>query len=263
MKRFILSAIAFIIIIASSPQVLPQNTAPESSLKEAKVFIDKAFARYDKNLMTQAKDNFGKIYAADKTNPLPLYYTTFAEYKLMEMSLKDKADNSFDKYYEEASSYGEKLSSTKGWESEGKTILAAIHMMKIAKSSMSAVTLSPTILELLGEAETIKPENPRAYVIHGTMLYNMPKMFGGSYKTAAENFRKAVAIYEKSDTAFTLLPTWGYLDALVWLGRSMAELDNLESAKFYYQKVLSISPEHGWVKYVLMPELDKKMKENK
>lgn len=261
MKRYALKTVVLLLIALLSKQVWPQNTA--HTLTDAKIYLDNAFSRYDKKMMIQAKDNFEKIIETEKSNPLPLYYIAFAEYKLLEMGLKEKTDDTFDKYYDDATAKTEKLGTMKEWESEAKTLLAAIHMMKIAKSSMSAVTLAPKILDLLDEAEKTDPVNPRAYVIHGTMLYNMPKMFGGSYKSAAENFRKAVAIFEKTDTAFTLTPSWGYLDALVWLGRAMAALENYDSAKFYYQKVLSITPEHGWVKYVLMPELEKKMNENK
>ena len=77
-------------------------------------------------------------------------------------------------------------------------------MMKISKNPMSAVSLFPKISGLLEEAENINPSNPRPYLISGIMKYSTPKMYGGSYDLAEKNFRKAVSIYEKQDTTFTL-----------------------------------------------------------
>jgi tetratricopeptide (TPR) repeat protein len=186
---------------------------------------------------------------------------TFIDYKLLEMSLREQGDEMFNKYYDGAEKNAKQISESKDWESEGKTLLAAVYMMKIAKSPMAAVSLAPKISELLMEAEDSNPANPRSYLIDGMMKFNTPKTYGGSFELAGDNFRKAVSIYEKQDTTFTLRPSWGYLEALTWLGRSLEQLNNNESAKFMYQKVLSIQPEFGWVKYVLLPELEKKMKE--
>jgi tetratricopeptide (TPR) repeat protein len=184
---------------------------------------------------------------------------TFIDYKLLEMSLRQKGDSLFNKYHDNAEKNAIQISGNKDWESEGKTLLASIYMMNIAKNPMSAVSLSPKISGLLEDAENSNPSNPRPYLIIGMMKYNTPKMYGGSYEIAAENFRKAVSIYEKQDTTFTLMPSWGYLEALTWLGRSLDQFGNNESAKFLYQKVLSIQPQYGWVKYYLLPNLEKKM----
>ena len=52
-------------------------------------------------------------------------------------------------------------------------------------------------------------------------------------------------------------PEWGYLETLAWTGQVYAKLGNVDTARFYYTKVLTIEPEYGWVKYVLLPTLDK------
>ena len=127
---------------------------------------------------------------------------------------------------------------------------------------MSAVTLSSKIHSLLDEAEKIKPEFPRIYLIRGTMKYNTPGIFGGSYKDALKNFNKSVSLYERQneDTASC---DWGYLEALTWAGRSQEKLENFDAALYSYKKVLSIEPDFSWVKNLLLPELEEHLAKKK
>ncbi len=178
------------------------------------------------------------------------------------MSLRPGNEDLFDKYYEDAVAHAEQLSNQKEIESEGKTLLAGIYMMKVATSSMSAVTLSPKIHSLLDDAQEIDPFNPRPYIIRGVMKYQTPGIFGGSYEDAAKNFSKAIQLFEKQDDVDMLKPHWGYLESLAWLGRTQEKLDNYDAAKFAYEKALSVEPNYGWVKYSLLPQLMKKLNSN-
>jgi tetratricopeptide (TPR) repeat protein len=252
----ILTAATVLVILAVSI-IRPQAAASSGLLKEGIAISQQASAVYDQSLMLKAQSIFGKAYETDSTNPLSLYYITFTGYKLLEMNLQNK--DAFEKYYPETEKNGERLSELKGMESEGKALLASIYMMKIASSPMSAISLSSVIYTLLGEAEKANAQNPRIYLVRGSMKFNTPKMFGGSYTDAAENFKKSVALFEKEDIADSLQPSWGYLESLAWLGRTYEQLENYEAAKFIYQKALSIDPEYRWIKYVLLPALEKQM----
>jgi tetratricopeptide (TPR) repeat protein len=261
MKTNLITVVIASVLIVFSSKTFPQNSSQNALLKKGKALTEQAYASYNQDLFLNARKIFEQIYDSSKTNLLPLYYMTFIDYKLLEMSLRQQGDEQFNKYYDGAEKNALQIVENKDWESEGKTLLAAIYMMKIAKSPMAAISLAPKIAGLMAEAEKSNPVNPRAYLIDGMMKFNTPKTYGGSFEIAADNFRKAVSIYEKQDTTYTLQPSWGYLEALTWLGRSLDQLDNAESAKFYYQKVLSIQPEYGFVKYYLLPNLEKKIKE--
>ncbi|MBU1298053.1 MAG: tetratricopeptide repeat protein [Bacteroidetes bacterium] len=240
-----------------------QNEPVNELLKEAKSVSDTAYIYYNRNTMQKAHDMFDQVYQTDKSNIYALYYLTYTEYKLLEMSMQkgNWDEELFDKYYEPALSKAEKLAAEKNFESEGKTILAAIYMMKIANSAMSAVTLSPKINGLLNEAERSNASNPRLYIIRGQMKYNTPGIFGGSYKDAAQNFRKTVWLFEKEEQKDYLQPSWGYLESLAWLGRALEKLENFDEAKFIYQKALNVAPNFSWVKFGLLPKLEQKLKE--
>lgn len=238
-----------------------QTGSREINMKQGKLLIEKAYMNYDENMMLQARVIFENFCNSDKNNDTSLYYLTYIDYKLFEMNLRNGGDKIFDMYFDKAVSNAERLSRQKNWASEGKTLLSAIYMMKIATKPLTAVYLSPKIWGLLDEAGKINPENPRVYIIRGSMNFNTPKMFGGSYKNAADNFKTAVSLFERQDTVFTLLPSWGYAESLVWFGRSMEAQDSYEQARFAYIKALRVQPDYSWVKNILLPNVEKKIKQ--
>jgi tetratricopeptide (TPR) repeat protein len=244
----------FIFLISSLLQLSAQST--DELMKEGKAIASKAYVYYDKDTFTKAHGIFEKIYLADTTNFTALYNLTYVEYRFLEMESREKG--LFDKYIAQAVNHAEKISSVKGFASEGKTLLASILIMKIAHNWAEAMTLSPRINALLGEAEAINPNNPRAYLIHGIMKLNTPAAFGGSVKEALEKFNKTISYFEKEEEEIsTLTINWGYLDALAWTGIANEKLEMSDAAIFVYKKALSIEPEYSWVKYVLLPNLEK------
>jgi len=241
------------------PSLYAQSS--NEQLKEGKALAAKAYVVYDKDTFMKAHEIFEKLYLADSTDLTALYNLTYVEYRFLEMGARDK--ELFDKYIDAAVAHAEKISSAKGFASEGKTILAAIYMMKITHNWTEAMTLSPKINSLLSVAESIDANNPRAYLIYGIMKLNTPAAFGGSHKEALENFTKTISLFEKEESDSSLTVNWGYLDALAWTGIANERLEMPDAALFVYKKALSIEPEFAWVKYVLLPKLEKIKNETK
>jgi tetratricopeptide (TPR) repeat protein len=255
MKTSIKKLALFTFILSLAFLFAGQSRLNQDDLLEGIRLAENALKAYDKGLLVQAKE----IFAKEESNTMAFYYQTYCEYKLLEMSLRPGNEDLFDKYYEDAVAHAEQIAAVKEYESEGKTLLAGIYMMKIATSSMSAVTLSPKVHSLLDDAQKSDPGNPRPYIIRGTMKYQTPGIFGGSYEDAAKNFSKAIQLFEKQENVDSLKPHWGYIESLAWLGRSQEKLENYDAAKFAYQKALNVEPNYGWVKYSLLPQLMKKL----
>lgn len=230
--------------------------AGEDQLKEGRELSRQAYLQYNRELFLQARSVFEKQYNSNKSSLLPLYNMTLVDYKLLEIGLRD-GENLFDKYYETALKNAEILSNDGQFAADGKILSASIYMMKIANSSMSAITLSPKIHSLLDEAQKINPNNPLSYLVRGIMKYNTPGIFGGSYEDALKNCNQAIKLYEKDSASEKPTPVWGYIEALAWAGRSLEALENYDAAEFTYNKALKVESEYGWVKYVLLPGLQK------
>jgi tetratricopeptide (TPR) repeat protein len=250
---------ALIVLFVVMNKGYSQDVSLNSQLKKGKSLTYEAMILHDKDLLLKAHSTYEEILQSDKSNPEGLYGLTFTEYKLLEMSLQKENESLFEKYYQSALGNAAKLMEIDKYPSEGKSLLAGIYMMEIANSPMTAVTLSSEINGLLNDAEKLNPQNLMTFIVRGEMKYNTPKVFGGSYEDAVKNFSKAVAICEQNPDSEIVDTSWGHLESLAWLGRAYLKLENYDSAKFTYQKALNIEPGFTWIKYVLLPEVEKKM----
>lgn len=253
-KKFAL----FLLYLLVSNVHFAQSDSVNLMINEGLEFSKKAYLQYDISMFLKARLNFEKAFELDKTNLLPLYYMTLIDYKILEVNLKNEDKTLFNKHYEISLKNAEQLEKDKTLSTDGKILFAAIYMMKIAVSPMSAVSLSPKVHALLDEAQKINPKKPYSYVIRGMMKYNTPGIFGGSYKDALDNFNYAVKLFEKEKDDGRN-PVWGLIETLAWIGRTNEQLENYEAAKFVYQKALDIEPEYLWIKKSLLPKLEKKM----
>ncbi len=220
--------------------------------------IKSALAIYNFDSLRAVRDNLIRNYELDKSNATSLYYITYSEYKLLEMCLRNDTAGRFAAIKESAEKHSALLINSKGFASEGKTVLAGIYMMRIAHNWSEAITLTPVFYTTLAEAEKLNAKNPRIFLMRGMMKFNTPEMFGGSKEEALTNFLKAISLFESDADSSVFNPGWGYLETLAWCGQVYAKLDNPETARFYYNKALAFDPENRWVKYVLLPALDKK-----
>ena len=266
MKNVIVKGLLFFISLVVMMHVSLQaqsNGSENSLLKKGNDLIYKGLVSYNKNIIINASDEFNSILKSDSISSIALYGLTFSEYKLLEMSMMKGSGELPDSLYQTAISNAKKLIAEPVYSSEGKTLLAAVYMMKIATSPTSAVTLSPKINGLLDEAESLNPRNPEAYLIRGMMKYNTPEMFGGSYTDAVKNFSKAEELFENSADSIIVNKNWGKLEALAWLGKSYEKLNKPDAAKFAYKKALSLEPDFSWIKFNLLPNLEKENDGNK
>jgi tetratricopeptide (TPR) repeat protein len=248
--------ILFLAIILNIKAAYPQDA---NRLKTGQSLTYKAMIINNKDLLVKADSIFKNILKFDSSNTAALYGSTYVEYRLLEMSLQKGNEDLFSQYYQHSIDNAKKLISMDKYSSEGKSLLAGIYMMKIASSPLTAVTLSQEINQLLDDAEIDNPQNPMPFIIRGEMRYSTPKAFGGSYEDAAKSFNKAIAICEQNPESGLVDKSWANLESLAWLGRSLVQLENYDAAKFAYQKALNLQPDFGWVKYVLLPEVEKKI----
>ena len=140
---------------------------------------------------------------------------------------------------------------------EGFALLSGVYGLKIAHSPFSGIVLGPRAGGAIDKARSLEPDNPRVLVALGVNEFNTPAMFGGSKKDAETNLRRALDRFatEPTDKPF---PAWGRFDAHVWLGQVLADRGDVNGARAEYTAALAIAPQSGWVRYVLMPALDKK-----
>jgi tetratricopeptide (TPR) repeat protein len=216
---------------------------------EGRKQIEEGWASFDKQIMMDARSKFERAVNADPQNKYAIYYLAYAEYRLLTQSFSKEDDETFDQMIDGAVEHCEKaIELGNGW-SELKAILSALYGYKIGKNWMSAITLGPKSNSLMEEALEKEPENPRVLLIRGTSYFNKPSMFGGSVDKAQGDFENSIRSYESQKDSTLLNPSWGYTDALTWLGKAYEAKEMNDKAMEVYKKVLKVNPDFGWVKY--------------
>lgn len=243
------------ILILLSVSLLSANDA-KKLLSEAKQLTEVGIYKFDKVSFMKAIAICERVLSAEPDNDYALYYLTFSQYKLLNIKMAKKDDTGADELYEKAKSNAEKIAEISGFESEGNVLLAGINLYKLSTSPVLGITLAPAINSQLDDAIEINENNPRAYMLRGTMSYHTPKMFGGSIENAKDDFIKAFELYEKEDKN-SLAPTWGKYETMAWLGQAYVKLDKKDKAIEIYEKAIKENPDFGWIKYKLLPAIKK------
>ncbi|HEX2982891.1 MAG TPA: tetratricopeptide repeat protein [Ignavibacteriales bacterium] len=252
---------SFIVLFALVSLAKAQDAAAISeALAKGKQLTEDGFYSFDKNKFVEAHNLFERILSADPDNNEAKYYIALAESRLVTIAAVKDDDDLYDKYVDLAEASGEKVMSLKGYEDEGRVVLANTLMMEIVKSSIKGALLSGKINDLIDEALEKNPSNPRAYMIKGAMKLNTPSFFGGSVEKAIENFNKAVKIYEDGKGNNNGV-SWGHAEALSWLGQALMRDGKAKEAAEAYNKALALRPDYGHVKYVLLPQVEEQLKQ--
>ncbi|GAB6281889.1 MAG: hypothetical protein STSR0008_06320 [Ignavibacterium sp.] len=247
-----------IILFALSTFTFPQNINLNEKIKEGKEMLHQAYIKWDLDLFRNANNLFERILFTDPNNELAQYYKSYTEYRLVNYGLDNTHKKLYDQYLNSAIENGEKLREIKNkkLKSDGLVVLASIYMMKLSKATLEAPILSMKVNSLLDDAEKLDSQNPRIYLLKGMMKYNTPGIFGGSFDDAIENLQKALTLFEQSKSD-DLFPDWGKAESLAWLGLSYQAKEDFIKAENSFNKTLEIEPEFIWVKYNLLPELQK------
>lgn len=252
-------ALILIALFTLSTFTFSQDIILNEKIKEGKEMLHQAYINWDLNLFINANSLFERILNSEPENDLVKYYKCYSEYRLINYGLGgDKYKKLYDKYLNPAIENGEKLRDIKDkkLKSESLVVLASIYMMKLSKATLDAPILSMKVNSLLDEAENLDSQNPRVYLLKGIMEYNTPGIFGGSFDDAIDNLQKTLTLFDK-DKPNDLYPDWGKVESLAWLALSYQAKKDFNKAENFFNKALEIEPEFGWVKYNLLPELQK------
>ncbi|MFH1195303.1 MAG: tetratricopeptide repeat protein [bacterium] len=242
-------------------KIFSQQADISKILFEAKQTSDKALLSYDAALFMESNAACERVLSVQPDNQFATYLLAYNYYRMQTVSMKDNDRSKVELYFNKAKECCDKLTNSEEYDSEAKTLLAAVYMMKLAINQSDAPAISMTISSLLEQASFREFANPRTLLIRGIMALNTPPVFGGSVDAAMEYFNKAEVIFQNSKSPDELKPNWGYLETLAYKGQALTKKGMVQEAKSAYNKVLEIEPNFGWVKYVLLPQLEKQVAE--
>lgn len=265
-KRTLCVTILGISLIFSSVLMARERTASADSLVIlARSAVDSGYVTWNKDEMLRGYALLERARILAPGDRYVEYYLSYAAYRLITYGMAMKQDKLYKEFVDAAEKPAEALSyNYPGW-SEPIVLLAAIYGIEIAHNWMSSMTLGPKSGSLVEKALAIDSTNPRAYMILGINKFSTPAIFGGSIEKALEAFRKSISLFEAAPVELRsdLAPSWGYIDALTWLGLTYEKEDRYADALDTYRKTLQLDPDYARARYSLIPGVEKKIAEDK
>jgi tetratricopeptide (TPR) repeat protein len=217
--------------------------------------IERAYLQGDRAALAAAIKPVDAALAANSSDPALVYERAFGHYAAS-ASLFRAADKA--ELKSELKAAAAMLATVHGQPWEAAALHGSILGQLIGlEGGMSGMTLGPKSNQLISGALKQSPNSPRALLFHGIGLLNTPPMFGGDAAKGAKLIQRAIDAFAAADEK-SAGPHWGSADAWAWLGIAKRGAGDAEGARAAWQKALAIQPNYGWVKFALLPSLDKK-----
>jgi hypothetical protein len=100
------------------------------------------------------------------------------------------------------------------------------------------------------------PDNPRILFFRGVSLVTTPEQWGGDLTLGTQLLEQAAAAFDHQAKGASV--HWGHGESLVWLGIAKQKAGDISGARKAWQQALGLEQNYIWVKYVLLPSLEKK-----
>lgn len=138
---------------------------------------------------------------------------------------------------------------------ETAALLGSVHGLLAGGGMVAAMKHGRPAAKWMETALERGPENPRVRLLAGISSFYMPPAFGGSITKAMQHFTKARSGFAQMPPA--PLPAWGRAEVEAWRGQVFAKQGDTTAAKTAFREALQLEPEFGWVKFVLLPGIER------
>jgi tetratricopeptide (TPR) repeat protein len=257
MKKIFIPCL-FVILI---PVILSAQSEAliDSFIVKGKQQLHHALNTWKEQDLLSARAFFERLQTDPTYSWLIHYYIALADYRIVSFYFSQQNQEQAKKYIDDGIEHLQSCLEMKDDFAEAYSLLSSLYGNKIGTDPQLGMTLGPKSGVMMAKAMKLEPQNPRTQLIAAWSAYFTPKMWGGGKDKAKEHYEQAIAFFDSFKVTDPLLPDWGHDEAYAWLGMAQMEAEEFEAAKTNFNKALEINPEYGWVKYVLLQDLQKKM----
>lgn len=249
-----------IILLLIAQLLFAGDTAKiDSLIIKGKKMMQQSLANWDENYLLQTRAHFERLLNHSDHDWLIYYYIALADYRLTSFHFSQQQKDNAKPFIEDGIEKLKKSIELNDEFAEAHSLLSSLYGNKIALNPLLGMTLGIKSGNEMSTAKKLEPENPRTHLIAGQSAYFTPRLFGGGKDKAATAFSNAIECYENYQLQNPLYPDWGREEAYSWLGIVQLDQEEYAAAKANFEKSLQINPDYGWVKYKLLPEVNKKM----
>jgi tetratricopeptide (TPR) repeat protein len=261
MKKLLVISIFVLMIPFTTYSQLESNL--DSLIIQGKKQLHSSLHKWTESDLLNSRAYFERLLISQPDSWLVHYYIGFADSRLVSFYFSQNNKENAKNYIDDGIKHLRLVIEKKVDFAEAHSLLSSLYGNKIGTNPMLGMTLGPKSGIEMGKAMSLQPKNPRNYLIAGWSTFFTPKIFGGGKKKAKKKFEQAIAYFDSFKVNHPTLPDWGKEEAYAWLGQVNTEFKEFEAAELNFKKALKIKPDYGWVLHVLLPDLKKKVSEEK
>ena len=250
MLRFMLS-LSFIFSISYPTLAQPAD----SLIVSGKQMLQAGENAGDLDAMYAARATFERALADTGLVAWGHYYIALADYRIAGLLEEESKDPS--EHLNAAVEHLKKATEIDPQAAEAYALLSSVYGWQIGLSPMKTMLLGPKSGKAIQRAKQLAPDNPRVVLNAAISDFNTPEMFGGSKEKSLQGLQRAAELFAQEEPTDPIQPVWGHRETYAWLGIAYQNRGELESARAAFEKALEVDPNFGWVKYWLLPELEK------
>lgn len=213
----------------------------------------------DLDQMLAARATFERVTADTLRAAWAHYYAALADYRIANYLLSQGEDHK-DQAATHLKGAVEHLKTATRLDAEAAeayALLSSVYGRQIGLSPVKGILLGPRSSRALAKAEQLAPDNPRVVLAAAISDFNTPGMWGGDKERAMERLKRAATLFARERPTDPLQPVWGHSETYAWMGIAHLDQEQGDLARAAFEKALEIDPDFGWVKYVLLPGLDR------
>lgn len=243
---------------------LGQTSAAQQQLLKGKALAAEAFNTWNEQAFLEARGIFERLLSHQPVRKLAHYYIGYVDYRLGTLSMQQQPEKAA-AYLDDGITHLEAAVALDAKFAEALALLASCYGQAIGvaperdMSSGLAISYGMNAQTLMAAALKQAPDNPRVLLLDGLSLYFTPPGFGGSKERALQRFETAARRFETFKPQDARQPQWGAAEVYAWIGLARQEKGELELARDAFKKALARHPEFRWVKFQLLPAVEKRL----
>jgi len=254
------SKIMIVLLLLSALSVNAQETIKiDSLIVTGKQKLQQATNKWQESQFIESRAYFERLLSNGKKAWLTHYYIALTDFRLFSFHFTQEHNEKATMYIDDGISHLRQSIEIKNDFSDAYNLLSALYGNKIGLKPWAVMTLGPKSGKAMGRAMELEQDNPRNYLISALSAYYTPKMFGGGVEKARIAFEKSIALFDSVQITDMELPTWGYDEAHAWLGQLFMDREEFDKAQMNFERALQINKNYGWVREILMPELNRRI----
>ena len=233
----------------------PARAADPARIVAAKRTLERGVYAKTPETLVRARAEFQAMSAAEPKSALLHYWVAVTDWRLVPRLSEKKREAQ--RYLKEGLSHADRALELDPRMAEALAVKSSLQGLSIQFDSSIMMTLGPELEMNMQRALEADPENPRIHLLDAIGTLHKPEFVGGGADKALAKLIKTQELFAAESHADSTVPDWGREESYIWAGRSALALKDYEAARGFYQKALEINPGNGWVRHVLVPELEK------